>query len=539
MLPAGFGLFSLAFTLVLAGAEAPPGGYPVALDGNVLFTIQAPRAPYSAEQRATDISKDLEELARSREVDATSLRMVPGETDTILLAGHTFVLAVTDEDARRAGRSREELAQQRRLILEKAIAAYRLARAPRLMIRAFLVAVLCWVAMAVFIAGLYRLRRKAVAGLGDRYRRFLTSRHLDAFHARFGEQLLGITNGVVGLLVAVAAMTALFITAYYSLSQFPGTAGYSRRVLNHLDTPIVIIGRMFEAYLPHLLVVVLIAAGAYCLIRILRAIFRALEYGDISFPGFPADWAKPTNQIVTFILAIFALVVIFPYLPGGDSPAFRGISIFIGVLVSLGSSSAMGNLIAGIILTYTHPYRIGDRVRISDTVGDVQERSFLVTRLRTVKNVEVIVPNSMILGAHILNYSMQAAGRELILHTSVTIDYDVPWRTVNQLLIRAAEGTDGVLARPEAFVLQTSLNNYHVSYQINVFTDRPNEMEAIESRLHERIQDEFNQAGVEILSPTYLSLRDGNTVTIPAPDRPADAQPRQREAKNGAKLRTH
>jgi small-conductance mechanosensitive channel len=255
-----------------------------------------------------------------------------------------------------------------------------------------------------------------------------------------------------------------------------------------------------------------------------RAIAQAVEHGDISFPGFYPEWAKPTSKLLTFVLAVLALVVMFPYLPGGDSPAFRGISIFIGVLVSLGSSSAMGNLIAGIILTYMHPYRVGDRVRISDTVGDVQEKSFLVTRLRTVKNVEIILPNSMILGAHILNYTVQAEARGLILHTSVTLGYDVPWRTVHQLLIRAAEGTDGILTTPEPFVLQTSLNDSHITYEINAFTNRPSDMEAILARMHERIQDEFNRAGVEILSPAYLSLRDGNTATIPKQNRAEDTQ---------------
>jgi small-conductance mechanosensitive channel len=157
-------------------------------------------------------------------------------------------------------------------------------------------------------------------------------------------------------------------------------------------------------------------------------------------------------------------------------------------------------------------------------VGDVQEKSFLVTRLRTVKNVEIILPNSMILGAHILNYSVQAQARGLILHTSVTIGYDAPWRTVHQLLIRAAESTDGVLSAPEPFVLQTSLNDSHVTYEINAFTNRPGEMEGILGRIHERIQDEFNRAGVEILSPAYLSLRDGNAVTIPKQGRTEDTK---------------
>jgi small-conductance mechanosensitive channel len=518
------GLLSLTFLAVLTSADAPSAGYPVTLDGNVLFTIEAPRAPYTAAQRATDISNDLLALARSTEVDASSLRMVPGETDTILLAGHTFVMSITDEDARRAGLRREDLAGQRRHTIQKAVAAYRRARAPWLILRAYLVAMACWAAAAAFIFVMYRLKRRAVLLLGDRYHRFLTSRHLDSVHAHFGGQLLAITDAVASLLAAIAALVAICLASDYSLSQFPGMAGISRSIFDRLQEPVILAAKLFAGYLPHLFVVLLIAAGTYVLTRILRAIAQAAEHGDISFPGFYPEWARPTSKLLTLVLAIFALVVMFPYLPGGDSPAFRGISIFIGVLVSLGSSSAMGNLIAGIILTYMHPYRVGDRVRISDTVGDVQEKSFLVTRLRTVKNVEIILPNSMILGAHILNYTVQAEARGLILHTSVTLGYDVPWRAAHELLIRAAKGTDGILTAPEPFVLQTSLNDSHITYEINAFTNRPSEMECIVARMHERIQDEFNRAGVEILSPAYLSLRDGNPVTIPKQNRTEDTK---------------
>ena len=162
----------------------------------------------------------------------------------------------------------------------------------------------------------------------------------------------------------------------------------------------------------------------------------------------------------------------------------------------------------------------GDRVKIADTIGDIIEKSILVTRVRTIKNVEIIIPNSMILNSHIMNYSAQAKGAGLILNTSVTIGYDAPWRTVHELLISAALKTSGVLAQPKPFVLQTALNDFNVSYQINAYTDRPNDMFQIYSDLHQNIQDEFNRGGVEIMSPNYFALRDGNTVTIPEENRP-------------------
>jgi small-conductance mechanosensitive channel len=222
---------------------------------------------------------------------------------------------------------------------------------------------------------------------------------------------------------------------------------------------------------------------------------------------------------------IIAFIVAFPYLPGGNSDAFKGVSLFIGLLLSLGSSSAVSNVLAGLVLTYMRPYHGGDRVKIADTVGDIVEKSLLVTRVRTIKNVEVVIPNSAILSNQILNYSALARSRGLILNTTVTIGYDASWRTVHELLRQAALDTDGILHDPPPFVFETSLNDFHVSYELNAYTDRANDIQDIYSHLHEAIQDRFNRAGVEIMSPAYHSLRDGNTVTIPRSQRPAGYEP--------------
>ena len=209
-----------------------------------------------------------------------------------------------------------------------------------------------------------------------------------------------------------------------------------------------------------------------------------------------------------------------PYIPGSRSPAFQGVTLLVGFLVSFASSSSLSNIIAGTILTYTRAFRIGDRVQIGDTVGDVVGSSLLVTDLRTIKNVVVAIPNALVLGGPVINYSRMARTAGLILNTSVTIGYDAPWRTVHGLLIAAAGATPGIEPSPEPFVLQTALNDFYVSYEINAYTRRPNDMHLIYADLHANIQDRFNEAGVEIMSPHYRSLRDGNTVTIPEGQRP-------------------
>jgi small-conductance mechanosensitive channel len=219
------------------------------------------------------------------------------------------------------------------------------------------------------------------------------------------------------------------------------------------------------------------------------------------------------------------VVVAFPYLPASSSPAFTGVSVFLGILLSLASSSALANIIAGLVLTYTRAFRLGDRVQIGDTYGDIVDMSTLVTKVRTIRNEEVTIPNGVVLGVSVTNYTRQAKTLGLILHTRVTIGYDAPWRTVHQLLIEAALATPGVLQEPRPFVWQTSLNDFYVTYEINASTGSPHDAPAIYADLHSRIQDAFFAAGVEIMSPHYASLRDGNTVAIPEESRPAGYRP--------------
>ena len=208
------------------------------------------------------------------------------------------------------------------------------------------------------------------------------------------------------------------------------------------------------------------------------------------------------------------VAMIYPYLPGSDTGVFQGISVFVGLIVSLGSSTVIGNIIAGMVITYMRPFHRGDRIKFNDTVGDIIEKTPLVTRLRTPKNEIVTVPNSFIMSSQSINYSTSARDYGLILHSEVTIGYDVPWRLVHKLLIEAALDTKGVLHDPKPFVLETGLNDWYPVYQINAYTREAQRMSAIYSELFQNIQDHFNEAGVEIMSPTYIATRDGNASTV-------------------------
>jgi len=298
----------------------------------------------------------------------------------------------------------------------------------------------------------------------------------------------------------------VYLTVVFSF--FPQTRGIVSEVVNRVMASVASGWQGFVAYLPNLINLAMIYFAIRYLLRFLHFMAREIGKGEITITGFYPEWAEPTFQLVRILLIALAVVIAFPYLPGSASPAFQGLSLFFGFLFSLGSSSVVANIIAGIVLTYTRAFKVGDRVRISDTEGDVMERTLFVTRVRTIKNVEITIPNGQVLGSHIINYSSSSQKESLILHTTVTIGYDVSWRLMHEVLIKAALATPDVLPEPAPFVYQTSLDDYYVSYQINAHTKNPWAMARIYSQLHENIQDQCGQAGIEILSPGYEVWRD-------------------------------
>lgn len=340
--------------------------------------------------------------------------------------------------------------------------------------------------------------------------------------AQISEGLLVLLRAI--RLTAYVSLIYLYVTSI--LGFFPATRKLSVELLNYLIEPFKMIARQFIASLPDVIAIAIIIVVTNYVIKLIHMFFNGMERGAITFHGFHREWATPTYKIVRFFVLVLAAVAIFPYIPGSHSEAFRGISVFLGVLVSLGAAGAFSNIVAGVVLTYMRPFSVGDRVKIADTVGDITEKTLLVTRIRTIKNVDVTIPNALVLGSHIINFSSSSMKPPpLILHTSLTIGYDAPWQNVHELLIAAAKQTTHILEAPEPFVLQTSLDDFSVRYEINAYTGAPNKMAAIYSELHQHIQDQFNEAGVEIMSPHYTQIRDGNRTTIPDQYLPKSYQP--------------
>ena len=313
---------------------------------------------------------------------------------------------------------------------------------------------------------------------------------------------------LLSLMFLLSAINGLLLTSGWTLRLAAGM------ITSFIDA-LMYIWEGFVGYLPSLVTIVLIVIVARFIIRTLGLVFDGLRTRRIYMKHFYPEWADTSFGIVKLMIYALTAVIIFPYLPGSSSPAFQGISIFVGVLVSLGSTTAVSNVIAGTVLTYTRAFAVGDQVEVGGTRGRVVERSTFVTRIQTLKNVIVSIPNSMVLTNNIINYSKNMGQRGLLVHTSVTIGYDVPWQTVNALLVAAAQKTEHIAETPPPFVLQTSLDDNYVSYEVNGWTRSPEELPAIYSSLHANILDEFHGHKVEITSPHYRAMRDGNANTVP------------------------
>lgn len=476
---------------------------PVRVDGVVLFSVRG-LAAHTVAERAGNIADRIEALADDREVKAESIVTVETEQSTELRAGTRLVMFVFDEDAEREGVSRQMLAQAYAAKVRTAVELYRRDRASRSIARAAASALAATlVLIGLFLANrllFQRLARFAEERFAQRIRQ-LQQRSHDIVRTEW------IWTSLRGGLKAARIIIFLLITVFYIdvvLHLFPWTRSFAVPMLDMLLTPLRSIAAGLLDYLPKLVFLVVLVLVARYGLNLLRAFFLGIQRGKVVFAGFEPEWAIPTYKIARLAVIAFTVVVAYPYIPGSESPAFKGVSLFIGVVFSLGSSSSIANFVAGYMVIFRRAFKVGDRVRIGSNTGDVVEMRLQATHLRTIKNEEVIVPNSLIINTEVVNYSSLARKGGLILHTTVTIGYDTPWRQVHALLLAAAERTPGLLREPLPFVLQTALNDFYVSYELNASTDRPTEMIRIYSDLHRNIQDAFNEHGVQIMSPHYL-----------------------------------
>jgi small-conductance mechanosensitive channel len=490
--------------------------YPVLFKGDTILHLQYGMGDMSGVERATITQTRLSEILTFEGFSSDSFTVKPSNAGFVIGYLTKPLLTITDEDAKNQNVTAEALA----ITIKNRFKTSSEKKETWKTVKRILLGLL-WSAITIgVLVFLIKLINRLFPRLYLKIRGIKESK-IKSIKIQNIEIISATRIYIIILWAAQALRWFVFGVLFYFfipaiLGYFPETQHLAGKLIGYVITPLKSVFLSFFGFLPNLFYIAVICAISFYIIKGIRFIFNEIGKGNLTLPGFYEDWATPTFNIVRVVVIIFTAIVIFPYLPGSDSPVFRGISVFVGLLISFGSGSAIANAFSGIVLTYMRPFKVGDRVKIADAVGDVREKTLLVTRLRTIKNVDISIPNILVLGSHIINFSSAIGKEGVIAHTTITIGYDVPWRQVHELMISCAADCEFLEKEPKPFVLQTSLDDFYVSYELNATTHSPQKMSVIHSMMHQSIQDKFNEAGVEILSPHYGAHRDGNQMAVPS-----------------------
>ncbi len=496
-----------------ASVKGHPVMGPMGID--TLFYIYTRLGSTTSRERATMVTERIAQLANDFQFNPDSIRLQMADIGMELMVRDRILLTITETDAIWNNSSIEELAKQYRQQIIQAIRVYKDETSWITLIKEIGLALLVIFLLLLCIylgKKLFRFTAKRIIALrGDKLKGYRIRNYTILNTARQLRILL-VLNQLVKWIFTIAL---LYCSLLILFGIFPWTQNFANQLFSWVLNPMKSIGNSVLQYIPNLITIIVIVIVFRYVLKGVSFIKKEIETGALVITGFHADWANPTYQIIRVLLMAFMLIVIFPYLPGSDTPVFRGVSVFLGVLFTFGSSGSLNNIVSGLILTYMRSYKIGDHVKIGEVNGDIIEKTILVTRIRTINNEIISIPNANVMNSHTINYSSDAQQRGLIIHSTVTIGYATPWTEVHTALIKAATMTTHILPYPAPYVLQKSLDDFYVSYQINAYTRESNIQHFIYSELHQHIQDCCREAGIEIMSPHYRALRDGDASTIP------------------------
>ncbi|WP_373818933.1 mechanosensitive ion channel family protein [Porphyromonas loveana] len=501
-------------------------GWPVlgALQDTVMV-IYTRIGSYMPRERAEAVSERIAKLYEDDFMNPDSLSVYHHDTFSDIMYGDFVVMSIREDDALWDNTSVQKLAEDYRGRIAESIRHARQENSfSRMLLRIGLM-ILVIVVISFMIFGIRRLFRRISTHINEKKQHWFRSFHYKDYTFINAEQAGMLLVRALNILRWLMIILLLFLVVPIIFSIFPFTRGWSEAIFDLFLTPLKKISSSFWQYLPKLATVIVICLVIRYLLRAIRYIFTEIEQGKLKINGFHADWAHPTFAILRTLIYAFGLIIIFPYLPGSESEVFKGVSVFLGILVSFGSSSAISNIVAGLVITYMRPFKIGDRIKIGDISGDVIEKTLLVTRLKTVTNEEITIPNSSILSNNTVNYSTFSHDPGLILTLPVTIGYDVPWQKVEAALIEAAQRSSRVQQTPKPFVWQKSLGDFSVEYHLCVYTHEANAQAGVYSEVYANMQDVCSAHGIEIMSPHYFAHRDGNHVTLHPEDIPAGYRP--------------
>ncbi|HTP49620.1 MAG TPA: mechanosensitive ion channel family protein [Anaeromyxobacteraceae bacterium] len=497
---------------------------PVRFDGKTLFYVRGGVAELTPAVRAERIESRLQRVA-SQPQPPGPVHVEEGLFSD-LYVGDQFVASITDEEAGVSGPQRAAYAKYVAEVVREALQAYREERAPRALLRSGIGAAIATACLVAFLLLLRWVRRRLAPRISAAVERIFSRARIQ------GADLL--TVGARGRLIRWAGRgvhLALVLLAFFTWLQvvahlFPWTRDPADRSLAFTLGAAGSVLLQVVRFLPNLVYIALFALLGYAVNSANRIFFKAVERGAVRLPDFYPEWSPTTARLVSVLVYGLVAVAIYPYLPGAGSSAFQAIGIFFGAMISLGSGSSVANAISGVVLTYMRPFVVGDFVRIADATGTVAQHNMLAVKLTTIRNETVTIPASMVLANQILNYSDEARSAGVAIATSVTIGYDTPWRRIHELLLGAAAKTSRVRSAPKPWVIQRALDDFYVRYELDVYIEDPSQQHFILSELNQNVQDVFFEAGVEILSPHYAMLRDGNKPAIPDPWLPSGSEER-------------
>lgn len=498
-------------------------GYPVITGKDTLFYVYTGVLNYTSQQRAAIISKKIDYLKSEFDLRKDSLKIAPSDKFVDVFFRDQVVLRITDQEAFIHGFPKEVLAKRFVDAVVNKILVHKQERSLFEILKQTGISLIVLLILIILIKANNRLFRKLIRKKVIKLTNtFLPKIKLKSYQILEGKIVKRILLYITTAIQYFINIVLLYITLPIIFSIFPDTENIAVELISLILNPLKKMIFSFIAFIPDLITIIIIVAITHYGVKFIKYILDSIEHEKIKIPGFYSDWAKTTFNLIRIFVWIFAFIIIFPHLPGSSSDAFQGVSVFIGIIFSLGSTAIIGNLVAGLVITYMRPFLIGDMIKVGDKMGSVVQKTTFAVKIRTSKKELITIPNSTILTSQIVNLSASNKKGGIIVYSTVTIGYDVPWRKVHEILIEAAKKTKNTLETPEPFVLQTSLDDFYVSYQINVHTDKPILQPKIYSELHQNIQDGFNEAGIEIMSPHYSAARDGNQSTIPEENLPKD-----------------
>jgi small-conductance mechanosensitive channel len=486
----------------LPGIQQPVS--PVKIDGITLFNIRG-MSSFTADERADAISKRIRNAAADLSVSSDSVKIVPVNEYFSIYAGAVFIMNVysTDSDVEQVGiETLTDLIRQR---TADGINLYRNNRSKSNLIKKSLTALGSIAVLTLSLFLIIWLFRLIDIAFQNRMKAGVDTLENKSFSLIQATQLWNIYHKAIHVLRIIITILFTGFSINYILGLFPWTNNFATYILKLFVDPVVSIGKGLLGFLPKLAFLIVIYLVTRYILKLSKLLFTGVERGEIKIKNFYPDWAMPTYRIFKILVIAFATVLAYPYIPGSDSNAFKGVSVFLGLLFSLGSSSFISNLIAGYTITYRRAFKTGDRIRVENQEGFVMDQKVLVTRLLTTKNEEIVIPNSLLLNSNIINYSAKAREAGLIIHAVVGIGYETPWRQVEAMLIEAAGRTEGLLKEPPPFVLQLLLGDFAIQYEINAYCNDGAKLEYYYTNLHRNIQDVFNENDIQIMTPAYMA----------------------------------